>query len=588
MKKITLIVALLGTFYSANAQVGIGTSTPASASYLDITSSNKGILIPRISLNSTLDFNPISGTPIESLLIYNTSTQAGTNGVSPGFYYWVAANGSVAAHWERIVNQEQLDAALGNITDLQGDMQKLIDLLKVAYPANNLVTPAVTGDASGGGMVFTPGNPPTIEYVYFDGTDYVKKNITTDLLNMIKGSESKTMFVQTNTANAPVSQYFLSEAYVQTITDPITGVVTLPSQTIINGWTAGTLPVGVYQIDVVAGVSSNFETILDQTTTIVKTTGPTTYYTVEEYIEFLSQNSLQNGTTKIVYDTNNNAEFQTWNNTTNTWEAVTNDKFKKIVTDNETETAIGKSEANAAYVAVSIDPKAVDKVVYEYLTENASVKNYMDITADVEWSIENNTAVQNAVEEIVNNLLNQGGNVYFTRTAIGSGTPVGQLAIPAFSFYTVNASGIKELADITQTVINAITNASPEQKQEIKNQLGNNMSTVTLVNTGDTWVDGGKIYRGIFTASIAQGSANVSAVPLTQPAGTTIGDVVGIKIFNAATNDLINTATTDVNLSTAGVLTFKIGTGNWYQVLPEAQTASFNVKVVVDYSATTP
>lgn len=149
----------------------------------------------------------------------------------------------------------------------------------------------------------------------------------------------------------------------------------------------------------------------------------------------------------------------------------------------------------------------------------------------------------------------------------------------------MNAAGVKELADITQTIINAITNATPEQKQEIKNQLGDNFSSTTLVNTGDTWIDGGLIYKGIFTATIAQGTANVSAISLTPPAGTQVGDVITIKIFNAATNNIINTATTDVALNASGVLTFKIGTGNWYQVLPEALAGNFNIKVVVDFSA---
>lgn len=586
MKKITLIAALLGSFYFANAQVGIGTSSPATASYLDVTSSNKGILIPRVSLTDLSNFDPITGSEVESLLVYNTNTVVGATGVSPGFYYWVIERGAVAAHWERVINQSQLDEVIGNLPSLQENVQKMLTLLQTAYPSSDLFTPAVTGDTFGGGMFFTPGSPPAIEYIYFDGTNYVKKNIIADLGNIVRGAESETLFVSTTTPNAPVNQYFLSEAYMQTVTDPATGVVTPPTQAVINAWTPGTLPAGVFTINMVTGVSSNFEAILSSPTTIVKTTTPTTtYYTVQEYIEYLSQNSMESGVTKIVDDGSGNAAFQTWNSATNTWDAVANDQFKKIVTDNETITSVGKSQDNAAYVAVTADPKALDKIVYEYITENQTVRNYVDVTADVEWSIENNADVRTAIEEILNTLLSQGGNVYFTRTAIAADASAGQLAIPAFSFYTVNAAGVKELADITQTIINAITNATPEQKQEIKNQLGDNFSNTTLVNTGDTWIDGGLIYKGIFTATIAQGTANVSAISLTPPAGTQVGDVITIKIFNAATNNIINTATTDVALNASVVLTFKIGTGNWYQVLPEALAGNFNIKVVVDFSA---
>ena len=132
-------------------------------------------------------------------MVYNTAT---AGDVTPGFYYWFNNK------WERIVNQTQLDEAIGNITDLQGDVSKIIALLKVAFPSNNLVDPTVTGDTYGGGMVFTPGTKPTIEYVYFDGTDYVKKDITADIIDIIKGAETKTKIVTIDD-----TPYYVSESY---------------------------------------------------------------------------------------------------------------------------------------------------------------------------------------------------------------------------------------------------------------------------------------------------------------------------------------------------------------------------------------
>jgi len=931
MKKMTFLAALLGFTQFSNAQVGIGTATPADAVQLEISATNKGILIPRIELRNTTTFGPITGTAIESLLVYNTATAAD---VTPGFYYWVSVNGTVAAHWERIVNQTQLDEAIGDITDLQGDVSKIIELLKVAFPSNNLVAPSVNGDTHGGGMVFIPGATPTIEYVYFDGTNYVTKDITSDIINLIKGNETKTFFrkvddattenaqylyfseeaiqiwlaansantvanipnsaaavtidavsdvvnnfesilnqtteyngvnvtveqiikelasqvegnviykniaavgspanwvfqywdgtqyqtisltdlvgaaqsktalVKTNTANAPVKQYFVSETYL------IANAGAIPSQTVVNGWTPSTLPAGIFEIDIVAGVATNIQTILDQTVTITEdgktfttveqyiqyisskgdanvgytvagitaannngvaipansfyyinqttgnkvfidlssivkqnetktklikigtkqyyvsesytgTTDPTTgaetgvyeidvidgivnnfnefitstvtgggtnYTTVEEYIEYISANSMQDGVTKIVIDGAGQASFQQWNNTTNTWVPVANTAFSTIVkanetvttmtlnadgtytykneagadvivnipasviqelgdiieatttfnnssattlveyiqnminnTDlpagtvtaeivngnivfsiidvngvatvvpstafnnivkaNETKTTIGKSTNNSAYAQVLVDPKAAQKVVYEYLTESATVKNYIDVTADVEWSIENNTNVKNAIEDIINNLLNQGGNVYFTRTAIAAGTPAGQLAIPAFSFYTINATtGVKELVDIAQTIVNAITNATTIQKQEIKNQLGDTYNTTTVTNTGDTWIDGSKIYAGVYAATVTGGTANVSTISITPPVGTTaLGKIVSIKLLNND-NNIINTSTTDVALAGSN-LSFRIGTGNMYNVL---SSSDLSVKVVVEFSA---
>src|SRR6185503_20612357 len=59
------------------------------------TSSNKGLLIPRVALTATID-NTTIASPSISLLIYNTATAGtGSTAVTPGFYYW---NGSVWTH----------------------------------------------------------------------------------------------------------------------------------------------------------------------------------------------------------------------------------------------------------------------------------------------------------------------------------------------------------------------------------------------------------------------------------------------------------------------------------------------------------
>lgn len=72
MKRITLpfILIIACTFYS-HAQVGINTTTPNPSSILDIESTNKGILIPRMT---TLQRNAITN-PATSLLIFNITTQ---------------------------------------------------------------------------------------------------------------------------------------------------------------------------------------------------------------------------------------------------------------------------------------------------------------------------------------------------------------------------------------------------------------------------------------------------------------------------------------------------------------------------------
>ena len=850
MKRITIMAALLGSFHFASAQVGIGTPSPANSSQLDIVANNKGVLIPRIALTSTAVFAPVEGTEVESLLVYNTAT---AGDVTPGFYYWFNNK------WERIVNQTQLEEAISDITDLQGDVDKIIALLKVAFPSNNLVNPVVTGDTQGGGMVFTPGTTPTIEYVYFDGTDYVKKDITDDIIDIIKGAESKTKIVTIDNVQYYVSESYTGttdptlgtepgvykidivggvinnieeiftttttivinegatneqtfntvEEYIQYIsenamqegvtkividagtsqasfetwngttwvsvantvfsdivklnqsltdiattnvsnviqyvytaepavngtartftlnltqdlitlienntdvqnaitnltydgvyyngtgTDLTVGTTVIPegalytiddngngvivdisdtiisevvnnfneiinSEVVVNGdtyqtveeyiqhissqadgnviykniatagdpdewvfqywdatanggngdyvtinltdlvgaaqsqttivtyqgsqyylsetyvlaggemdpanWTA--VPAGAILIDAVEGVVNNFNEFINSTVT----GGGSNYTTVEEYIQYISENAMQAGVTRIVL-TGGQASFERWNDTTNSWTPVNNSAFETIVQANETETVIGKSTDNSAYAQVSTDPKATDKIVYEYLAENAT--NYMDITGDVAWSIENNTDVQNAIEDIVNNLLNQGGNVYFTRTNIAAGTPAGQLAIPAFSFYTINSTtGVKEIVDITDIVVNAITNANPTQITTIKNALGDKIVNNTSVITGNTY-NSKTVRKGIFTTTIAANTAITSGITLDEAASEIISITVkyGSGLIANVTDLEIDATGNDVS--------FNIGTGNMYQVLG---STDIDAEVIIEFA----
>lgn len=95
MKKIIVcILVLLGWSHLAVSQnIGINATgaNPNASAMLDISSTNSGLLIPRVALTATNAAGPVT-SPATSLLIYNTAT-AGTspNNVTPGFYYW---NGS--------------------------------------------------------------------------------------------------------------------------------------------------------------------------------------------------------------------------------------------------------------------------------------------------------------------------------------------------------------------------------------------------------------------------------------------------------------------------------------------------------------
>ena len=87
MKKIllTAIIAFAAlTSTQTFAQQGFGTNTPDKSSAVDIVSTKRGLLIPRLDLTSTTSAGPVTN-PAQSLLVYNKNTAAD---VTPGFYYW--------------------------------------------------------------------------------------------------------------------------------------------------------------------------------------------------------------------------------------------------------------------------------------------------------------------------------------------------------------------------------------------------------------------------------------------------------------------------------------------------------------------
>lgn len=89
MKKIFLTLAILAGM-TTNAQVKIGdnvTSLDAS-SLLELESTNKGLLYPRVALQSTDSYLPLeSSTKQRGMTVYNTATTTtGTNDVSEGLY----------------------------------------------------------------------------------------------------------------------------------------------------------------------------------------------------------------------------------------------------------------------------------------------------------------------------------------------------------------------------------------------------------------------------------------------------------------------------------------------------------------------
>jgi len=90
VRLLCVILLFISTF--SNAQVGIGTTSPNANAELDIFSTTRGVLLPRLLLTNTTNSAPLS-SHIAGMIVYNTAT---TGNVIPGFYY---NNGS---NWGRL------------------------------------------------------------------------------------------------------------------------------------------------------------------------------------------------------------------------------------------------------------------------------------------------------------------------------------------------------------------------------------------------------------------------------------------------------------------------------------------------------
>lgn len=99
----------------AKAQnIGINTTgAPANASaMLDVDATNKGMLIPRVSLTSVTDVTTIA-TPANGLIVYNTNA-AMTNGNGVGLYYYCSI-GCATTGWKFMA---AADNGPGNVNEV--------------------------------------------------------------------------------------------------------------------------------------------------------------------------------------------------------------------------------------------------------------------------------------------------------------------------------------------------------------------------------------------------------------------------------------------------------------------------------------
>lgn len=97
MKKLLLLPALLiSLFIQAQVKIGNNPGTIDPNSLLELESTNKGFLPPRVALNSLSSVTPLTGTVPAGMLVFSTG---GT--LTDGYYYWDGTE------WQRLGNGEK-------------------------------------------------------------------------------------------------------------------------------------------------------------------------------------------------------------------------------------------------------------------------------------------------------------------------------------------------------------------------------------------------------------------------------------------------------------------------------------------------
>lgn len=129
MKRFLTLVSLM-CMINARAQVKIGNNpgTINSNSILEMESTNKGFLPPRVSLNSTSSVSPLTGTVPAGMLVYSSG-----GALTDGYYYWDGAE------WRKLDNGNK-NLVTKTVTDTLTKTENIV----LASNDITLTLPAIT------------------------------------------------------------------------------------------------------------------------------------------------------------------------------------------------------------------------------------------------------------------------------------------------------------------------------------------------------------------------------------------------------------------------------------------------------------
>ncbi|PQA89987.1 hypothetical protein B0A69_21440 [Chryseobacterium shigense] len=232
MKKLNCVVPfLLAGFSLVTAQVGIGISSPNTNAEVDVTSTSKGLLLPRIALVSTNSASPLSAH-VAGMTVYNTATNTSVaaNPVYPGEYYNDGTQWLRKSTW----NDTRMITG-GGITDAIS----LTTADVVAETASTTILSTIS---------FTLDRPSTVEFSADVSTRYTASGSNTTPLS--DGAVKLcTLNFQFTTAPSGVSTTAFFGDHSTSYTTALSSAGTATGDVYLNPYGVITLPVGSYVLN---------------------------------------------------------------------------------------------------------------------------------------------------------------------------------------------------------------------------------------------------------------------------------------------------------------------------------------------------
>lgn len=559
---ITLLAVVLSATAFAQAPkpgVGIGTKKVNPAAALEIKADKKGVLIPRVSLEKTSAWG-LLGDAEQAMLVYNIATK---EDVKPGFYYWEGGK------WELITSQTRLDTVVDTInTSIKEQIEKITNIggdddksFLVSFK------PKVLGQQKGlGDLLYLMPVKDAAGKI----TGYTKVEIS--FADLVKGDETKTFIRE---VKKEVTEK--NELGVEVKVTKVTGYVYFGEQA-INEWIKANPTTNTATnitddkgtpLDIATLVTSNVKNIFNDKETI-----KTIETIVKETTGVVQVIVKEDGTTEIIYKDKDG-----------TTKPIDISKY-------ETKTVLGKGKvANdgtvpAGYVAtdklVAADLKK-GEIIYEYKAEDKIY--YINMTSDIVNTFNDNKEIQNVLQNIVQQYINQGGNVYF---GLVNGKEV---------LYTMNAAGDKVVIDIKESIIETITH-NKEVIETIKEVTKVVIEKDVDLPTGEI-IGGKNVYKGKTTVLVedlaykydSTFGGNIQVYPKKaiydpktgqftyENATDKFGRLLSVSVLSADGSVLVNSAT-EVTKAGENKFKFYFGIGEMY--IP---VANGSYDVVYEYLA---